>query len=156
MEQQIPAREMERTMKMQEVILRALAKKISWWQAAEILGVSERTMRRWKFRYETYGFLALFDKRKGKASWRKARAAEVQQVLSLYRDQYYDLHVLHFHEKLAEEHGLPWSYSWVKNVLQEAGLVQKIRSRRNVGNAVQDDRWYDLIVILDDVTNEID
>ena len=38
---------MERTMKVQEVILRALAKKITWWQAAEIIGISDRQMRRW-------------------------------------------------------------------------------------------------------------
>jgi hypothetical protein len=49
--EQIPATEAERAMKVQEVILRAMAKKISWWQAAEILGISERTMRRWKFGY---------------------------------------------------------------------------------------------------------
>ena len=89
-------------MKVQEVILQAMSKKISWWQAAEILGISERTMRRWKFGYEKHGFRALFDKRKGKQSWRKAPAAEVEQVLSLYRDQYYELNVIHFHEKLAE------------------------------------------------------
>jgi hypothetical protein len=42
---------MERTMKVQEVILRALAKKITWWQAAEIIGISDRQMRRWHERY---------------------------------------------------------------------------------------------------------
>jgi len=47
MEHQIPAAEAERAMKVQEVILRAMAKKITWWQAAEILGISERSMRRW-------------------------------------------------------------------------------------------------------------
>jgi transposase len=173
--EQIPATEAERTMKVQEVILRAIAKKISWWQAAEILGISERTMRRWKFGYAKHGFRALYDKRKGKPSWRRAPVAEVEQVLSLYRDRYYDLNVLHFHEKLAEEHGIHWSYSWVKNVLQEAGLVKKIRSRRKHRKRrprkplpgmmlhidgshhrwFQDDRWYDLIVILDDATSEI-
>src|SRR5262249_40063096 len=113
--EQIPAGEAERAMKVQEVILRAMAKKISWWQAAEILGISERTMRRWKYGYEKHGFRALFDKRKGKPNWKRAPAAEVEQVLSLYRDQYYDFNVEHFHEKLAEEHGIHWSYSWVKN-----------------------------------------
>jgi len=84
--EQIPATEAERTMKVQEVILRAMAKKISWWQAAEILGISERTMRRWKFGYAKHGFRALYNKRKGKPNWRRAPAAEVEQVLSLYRD----------------------------------------------------------------------
>jgi transposase len=173
--EQIPEAEAERAMKVQEVILQAMAKKITWWQAGEILGISERTMRRWKFGYEKHGFRALFDKRKGKQSWRKAPAAEVEQVLSLYRDEYYDLNVLHFHEKLAEEHGIRWSYSWVKNVLQESGLVKKIRSQRKHRKRrprkplpgmmlhidgshhrwFQDDRWYDLIVILDDATSEI-
>jgi len=173
--EQIPAGEVERTMKVQEVILRALAKKITWWQAAEILGVSPRTMRRWKFGYEKYGFRALFDKRKGKASWRKAPTAEVEKVLALYREQYYDLNVRHFHEKLAEQHQIRWSYSWVKNVLQGAGLVKpsrkhkphrKRRQRRPLPGMMlhidgshhqwfSDDRWYDLLVILDDATSEI-
>src|SRR5690242_5399250 len=118
--EQIPAGEAERTMKVQEVILRALAKKITWWQAAEILGISERTMRRWKFGYEKHGFRALYDKRTGKPSWRKVPASEVERVLSLYREHYYDLNVVHFHEKLDEDHGIHWSYTWVKNVLQEA------------------------------------
>lgn len=173
--EQILAAEVERTMKVQEVILRALAKKITWWQAAEILGVSERTMRRWKFGYEKHGFRALFDKRKGKSSWKKAPTAEVEKVLSLYRDEYYDLNVRHFHEKLAEKHKIHWSYTWVKNVLQGAGLVKirsrhqphrKRRPRRPVpgmllhidGSHHQwfcDGRWYDLLVILDDATSQI-
>jgi seryl-tRNA(Sec) selenium transferase len=37
----------ERAMKVQEVRLRAMAKKITRWQAAEILGISDRQMRRW-------------------------------------------------------------------------------------------------------------
>jgi len=83
--EQILAAEAERAMKVQEVILQAMAKKVSWWQAAEILGISERTMRRWKFGFQTHGFRALFDTRKGKQSWKKVPAAEVKRVLSLYR-----------------------------------------------------------------------
>ena len=172
---QIPTGEAERVMKVQEVILRAMAKKITWWEAAEILGVSCRTMRRWKFGYEKHGFRALFDRRKGKANWRKAPTAEVERVLTLYRDQYYDLNVRHFHEKLAEKHQIQWSYSWVKNVLQGAGLVRPSRKRKPHRQRRQrrplrgmmlhidgshhqwfcDDRWYDLLVILDDATSKI-
>ena len=54
---------MERAMKVQEVLLRATAKKITWWQAAEILGISDRHMRRWRERYEEYGYDGLFDRR---------------------------------------------------------------------------------------------
>lgn len=173
--EQIPAGEVERTMKVQEVILRAMAKKITWWQAAEILGVSERTMRRWKYGYEKHGFRALFDKRKGKPSGNRAPTAEVEKVLSLYRNQYYDFNVRHFHEKLAEKHDIRWSYTWVKNVLQGAGLVKtkgrqqphrKRRARRPLPGMLlhidgshhqwfSDGRWYDLLVILDDATSEI-
>src|SRR5678815_1990183 len=58
----------ERMMKIQEVILRALAGKLQWWQAAEILGVSCRTMRRWRWRYQQHGYDGLYDRRKGKPS----------------------------------------------------------------------------------------
>ena len=52
-------------MKVQEVILQAMAKKITWLQAAEIMGISDRHMRRWRERYEEFGFRGLFDRRRG-------------------------------------------------------------------------------------------
>ena len=54
----------ERAMKVQEVILRAMAKRTAWWQAAEILGISDRSLRRWKQRYEQHGYDGLFDRRR--------------------------------------------------------------------------------------------
>src|SRR5204863_342619 len=116
---------MERAMKVQEVILRALAKKITWWQAAEIIGISDRHMRRWRERYEEFGFRALFDRRRGKPSPKKVPVAVVERVLGLYREQYFDLNLRHFHEKLIEQHQIRLSYSWVKGVLQGAGLVAR-------------------------------
>jgi transposase len=58
----------ERAMKIQEVILRAMAKEITWWQAAEIIGISDRSMRRWKQSHEEHGYDGLFDRRRGKPS----------------------------------------------------------------------------------------
>jgi len=107
----------ERAMKVQEVILRAVAKKITWIQAAEILGVTPRHMRRWREKYEQFGFHALFDGRRGKASPRRVPSAVLDEVLRLYRERYFDLNVRHFHEKLTREHGLTVSYTWTKGVL---------------------------------------
>jgi len=165
----------ERAMKVQEVILRALAKKITWWQAAEIIGISDRQMRRWRERYEEFGYDGLFDRRRGKPSPKRVAVQTVEQVLGLYREKYFDFNVQHFHEKLQSEHGLELSYTWVKQALQGAGLVargrkrgvhRKRRPRRPLPGMLlhidgsqhrwfQDERWYDLIVILDDATNEI-
>src|SRR5205809_830048 len=105
---------MERAMKVQEVILRAMAKRITWWQAAEIVGISDRSMRRWRERYQEFGYDGLFDKRRGKASPRRVPMALAEQVLQFYREKYFDLNVLHFHQKLVEEHGIRLSYTWVK------------------------------------------
>ncbi len=166
---------MERAMKIQEVILRAMAKKITWWQAAEILGFSDRHLRRIRERYEQFGYESLFDKRRGQPSPKRVPYATVEKVLGLYREKYFDLNVRHFHEKLGEQHGIELSYSWVKTVLQGAGLVarqrqrgvhRKRRARRPLPGMLlhidgshhqwfQDERWYDLIVILDDATSEI-
>lgn len=162
-------------MKVQEVILRAVAKTITWWQAAEIIGVSDRTMRRWKEGYEEHGYDGLFDRRLGKPSPKRVPLKTVEAVLGLYRERYFDLNVRHFHEKLKEEHGITLSYSWVKQALQGAGLVKKAaqrgvhrkrRPRRPLPGMLlhldgsrhqwfQDERWYDLLVILDDATSEI-
>src|SRR5579859_6901230 len=93
----------ERAMKIQEAILRAAARQITWWQAAEIIGISDRQMRRWRERYEEFGFRGLFDRRRGKPSPKKVPMATVERVLELYREKYFDLNLRHFHEKLMGE-----------------------------------------------------
>ena len=162
-------------MKLQDVLLKAMAKKITWWEAAEIIGVTDRTMRRWRERLETEGYSGLVDRRKGKPSDKRVPVAQVEEVLRLYREVYFDLNMRHFHEKLSEEHGIQLSYTWVQKALQGAGLVARGRKRRKHrrrrerrplpgmllhidGSKHQwfgDERWYDLIVILDDATSEI-
>jgi len=117
-----PKAAMERAMKVQDVMLQAMAKKITWWQAAEILGISERHMRRWRERYVEEGYNGLLDRRQGKPSRRRVAMATVEKVLALYREKYFDLNVQHFHEKLQAEHGIQLSYTWVKQALQGAGL----------------------------------
>ena len=103
-------------MKVQEVILRAVAKKITWAQAGEIIGLCERQMRRWKERYQEFGYDGLFDRRLGKPSPKRVPLATVEEILRLYQEQYADFNVRHFHEKLVEEHGITLSYTRVKNV----------------------------------------
>ena len=171
----IPRADAERAMKVQEVILRAMAKSITWWQAAEILDLSVRQMRRWRRRYERFGYDGLWDRRRGQPSPRRVPLAVAEQVLQLYRETYPGFNVRHFHEKLQEQHHLPLSYTWVKLALQGAGLVEKAR-RRGVhrqrrprrplpgmllhldgsSHAWMDDgRRWDLLVVLDDATSEI-
>jgi transposase len=72
---------MERAMKAQEVILRAMAKKITWWQAAEIIGISDHSMRRWRERLEEFGYDGLFDRRRARPSPKRVPVATVEQVL---------------------------------------------------------------------------
>ena len=78
-----PRAAVERAMKLQEVILRALAKKITWAQAAEIIGIRDRQMRRWKQRYEEFGYDGLFDRRLGKPSPKRVTVATVEEILRL-------------------------------------------------------------------------
>jgi transposase len=115
------AAEVERMMKLQDVLLKAMAKRITWWSAAEIIGVSDRTMRRWRERMEVDGYSGLADRRKGKASDKRVPLATVETVLGLYRETYYDLNMRHFHEKLSEVHGIQLSYTWVQKALREPG-----------------------------------
>ena len=162
-------------MKIQDVLLKAMAKKITWWEAAEIIGVTDRTMRRWREKLEEHGYSGLADGRKGKPSLKRVPLAVAEQVLRLYQETYYDLNIKHFHEKLQAEHQIELSYTWVQLALQGAGLVAKARKRGKHrrrrerrpmagmllhidGSKHQwfgDERWHDLIVILDDATSEI-
>src|SRR5579872_3874315 len=166
---------MERMMKVQDVLLKAMAKKITWWSAAEILGVSDRTMRRWHERLEKHGYVGLGDRRKGKPSPKRIPLEAMEELLRLYREKYYDPNMRHFHEKLRDEHKIKVSYTSVQNALQGAGLVAKRhkrgphrrrRERRVMPGMMlhidgskhrgrNDDRWFDLIVIQDDATSEI-
>ena len=162
-------------MKLQDVILKAMAKKITWIEAAEIAGMSVRNMQRKRQAYGEHGYTGLFDQRQGKRSIHRVPMETAEKVLALYQEQYFDLNVRHFHEKLREQHQIELSYSWVKQALQGAGLVSKQkrrglhrrrRERRPFPGMLlhidgskhrwfQDQRWYDLIVILDDATSEI-
>src|SRR5437588_12618687 len=162
-------------MKLQDVILKAMAKKVTWLEAAEIIGVCDRTMRRMRERYQEFGYDGLFDQRHRKRTTLRVPMETAERVLALYRETYFDLSVRHFHEKLREEHAIELSYTWVKQALQGAGLVarrkkrgshRKRRPRRPLPGMLLhidgskhrwfcDDRYYDLLVILDDATSEI-
>jgi hypothetical protein len=166
---------MERMMKLQDVILKAMAKKITWIAAAEIAGMSVRNMQRKRASYQAYDYTGLFDQRRGKRSIHRVPMETAEKVLALYQERYFDLSVRHFHEKLKAEHNIALSYSWVKQALQGAGLVKKRkkrgshrrrRERKPMAGMMlhidgskhrwfQDDRYYDLLVILDDATSEI-
>src|SRR3989442_4591067 len=174
MKQMTPAA-VERAMKLQDIMLPAMAKRITWFQAAEILGISCRQMQRWHTRFEHEGYEGLFDRRRGVPSPKRVPLTTVEEVLRLYQEQYFDFNVRHFHEKLVEEHGIKLSYTWVKQALQGAGLVKpsrkrgvhrKRRPRRPLPGMLLhidaskhqwfcDHRWYDLLVIMDDATSEI-
>jgi len=171
----MPARETERMMKLQDVILKAMARKLTWIEAAEITGMSVRNMQRKRQAYIDYGYNGLFDKRRGKISYHRVPMATAERVLALYRDKYPDFNVRHFQEKLKESEDIWLSYSWVKQALQGAGLVarkkkrgphRRRRPRRPLPGMLlhidgskhrwfQDDRYYDLLVILDDATSRI-
>ncbi len=171
-----PARSVERAMKFQEVILQAMSKRITWTQAAEILGMSDRNMRRYRNRLDKGGYDGLLDRRTKRPSPKRIPMAEAERVLALYREHYFDFNVQHFHEKLRDEHGITLSYTWVKNALQGAGLVaskakrgghHKRRERRPLpGMLMHIDgsthAWlgsehgrFDLVTLMDDATSTI-
>lgn len=119
----------ERAMTVQEVLLKALSGEVHWFRAAEILGWSPRTLRRWRERFETHGQNGLLDRRLLRPSKRRVPPAQVELVLRLYRERYAGFNVRHFHEIARREHGVTVSYSFVKHTLQAAGLVKKHRVR---------------------------
>jgi len=171
-----PVRALERAMKISEVITRAISGKINWIQAAEILGMSDRQLRRWRRNWDKYGYGGLFDRRTRRPSPKRVPMADVERVLRLYREKYFDLNVKHFVEKLHHEEQISLSYTWVKAALQNAGLVQRYakrgphrrkRPRRPLTGMMLHvdgsrhrwipglDQYQDLIVILDDATSEV-
>ena len=103
--------------------------RLSCLEAAELLGMSERHFRRVRDRYEADGAEGLIDRRRGRASGRRAPVDRIEWVLEQYRTRYFDFTPKHFHERLAAEHGFPLGYTWTKLVLQKAGLVRRAPKR---------------------------
>jgi len=116
-------------MKVQEVVMRAISGEITWLRAADVLGMSPRSMRRWRQRMEEHGYEGLLDRRRKKPSPRRAPFAEVERVTRLYRENYPGFNVRHFHQMAVERHGVTLSYTFVKTALQTAGLVKKRKAR---------------------------
>lgn len=170
-----PQKARERAMKVEEVILRVASGQSTFWQAVRVLNRSPRHVRRLLQRYRHHGFAALLDGRTGRPSAKRMPWAVAEQVLGLYREKYFDFSVRHFHEKLSEEHSIAYSYTCIKRLLQGAGLVlrarkrgphRRRRERRPMAGMLlhidgsrhrwfSDERWYDLLVVLDDATSEV-
>jgi transposase len=172
-----PVGAVERAMKVQEVILRALSGQLTWPQAADILGRSPRSIRRLRLRYGEYGYDGLLDRRRQTPSPKRAPVAEVERMLRLYRTHYDGFNVRHFLRKARRDHGVPFSYAFVKKALQGAGLVPKHRARgrhrrrrepracfgellhldgsRHQWLALAPEQWLTLIAVVDDATKDV-
>ncbi|MCH7741560.1 MAG: ISNCY family transposase [Proteobacteria bacterium] len=143
-------------------------------EAALLLGVCDRTFRRYIDRYEDDGLQGLIDKRMEQVSQHRAPVDEVLRLEALYKERYDSWNVKHFFERYEDEHKGQRSYTWVKNRLQERGLVKKgkrkgqHRKRRDraalIGLMIHQDAsthyWvpneqWDLVITMDDADNEV-
>ncbi len=118
-----------KAMTRKEVIVQAMAKTITWIQAAWICGITDRHMRRLKERYERWGFDGLVDQRGGRPRRKRIAVETIERICALKRERYPDFSVQHFWEKVREEHGIDIGYTWVKLTLQAAGLAEKSPGR---------------------------
>lgn len=163
-----------RRMRFEELYARRQRRDLTMAEAAELLGVTERTFRRWSDRYEAEGVDGLEDRRLGRASARAVPVDEALQMVTLYESRYTGWTVKHFHERWHQEHGGTRSYTWAKKKLQAAGHVpraprrgahRKKRPRKPLPGMmlhqdgsthewVPDSQW-DLIVTLDDATSTL-
>jgi transposase len=162
-------------MRFLDILGRYEAAEFNQLEAAELLGVDERTFRRWRQRCEDDGEAGLLDRRLGKASGKRVPIDREHEVEALYRERYQGFTAKHFHEHLVAKHNFAWSYSWTKTFLQSKGLLEKAKRRgahrrkrprrplpgmmlhqdgsRHVW--VQGQPALDLIVTLDDATSAI-
>ena len=169
------ARQGVRMIKFRSVLDRYEASEFNQIEAAELLGVSERTFRRWCHRYEEEGDAGLLDRRLGGGSAKRVPASRAAEVEALYRTRYNRFTARHFHEHLVRDHQFTWGYTWTKAFLQSKGLLMRAKTRgahrrkrprrplpgmmlhqdgsRHVWVAGLD--ALDLIVTMDDATNTI-
>ena len=164
-----------RMIKFSSILSRYEAAEFSQAEAAELLGIGERTFRRWRQRFEDEGEAGLLDRRLGKASGKRVPSDRSDEVEALYRTRYAGFTAKHFHEHLVKEHNFSWGYTWTKTFLYSKGLLEKAkrrgahrrkRERRPLpGMMLHQDgsmhMWLagqpalDLIVTLDDATSAI-
>jgi transposase len=162
-------------MRFEELLERFEKGSLSHGEAASALGVSERTLRRWRGRYEEEGADGLIDRRVGQPSPKRAPAAELRRMQALYQKRYQSFTVKHFHEHLVQRHGYKLGYTTTRLYLQKTGAVQpaprrgahrRKRPRRPMqGMMLHQDAskhaWLadqpalDLVITLDDATSEI-
>lgn len=162
-------------LKFLSILNRYEASEFSQLEAAELLGVGERTFRRWRQRYEDDGEAGLLDRRLGKISGKRVPADREAEVEALYRGRYSGFTAKHFHEHLVRDHQFSWGYTWTKTFLHSRGLLERAprrgahrrkRPRRPLpGMMLHQDgsrhAWLadqpalDLIVTLDDATSEV-
>jgi len=164
-----------RVMRFLDILGRYEAAEFNQLEAAELLGVDERTFRRWRQRFEDDGEAGLLDRRLGKASGKRVPIDREHEVEALYRERYQGFTAKHFHEHLVAKHNFAWSYTWTKTFLYSKGLLEKAKRRgahrrkrprrplpgmmlhqdgsRHVW--VQGQPALDLIVTLDDATSAI-
>jgi hypothetical protein len=116
-------------MKAREVLMRAMNKEYSWLQAADILGITPRGLRRMRQRMEQFGYEGLVDMRYRRPSPRRTPVAEVERILELYRERYPGFNARHFWQLVRRDHGVKLSYNCVRQILQGAGMVKKGRMR---------------------------
>ncbi len=158
-----------------DILDRYEASEFSQLEAAELLGVGERTFRRWCQRYEEDGETGLLDRRLGKVSGKRVPAEQEVEVEALYRSRYSGFTAKHFHEHLVRDHQFGWGYTWTKTFLHSKGLLEpaprrgahrRKRPRRPMpGMMLHQDgsrhEWLagepalDLIVTMDDATSAI-
>jgi transposase len=165
-----------RRMRFEALLERQEEGALSQVEAAEMLGMSERSFRRWRDRLREEGEAGLADRRLGKPSSRRAASEEIARMLGLYRDRYVDFTVKHFHEQLVKRHSYKLGYTVTKVHLQRAGLVMRAKTRSAhrkkrprrpmLGMLLHQDAsrhaWlpgtgqqHDLVVTLDDATSAI-
>lgn len=162
-------------LKLRDVMSRWEAGSLSQLEAAEIVGMSERSLRRWTRRFEEDGEDGLLDRRLGRRSGRAVPGDEAAEVGRLFRERYAGFTAKHFHEHLVRDHGFRWGYSWTRNYLQDRGYLARAprrgahrrkRPRRPlVGMMLHQDGsphpWLagraplDLVITLDDATSAI-
>jgi len=118
-----------RMIKFLDVLGRYEAAEFSQLEAAELLGVGERTFRRWRQRYDEDGEAGLLDRRLGKASGKRVPLDREAEVEALYRTRYGGFTAKHFHELLVRDHKFAWGYTWTKTLLQSKGLLVKAKKR---------------------------
>lgn len=123
-----------------EIIQQLVQRKINGTEAANLLGITTRHVRRLKQRVRVGGASALAHALRGKRGNRRLPQAQRERIQKLVSERYSDFSPTFAAEKLSEQHRIDHDPKTIQAIMAEAGLWKLKKDKQNIHRAWRERR----------------